>query len=219
MTDPTPVAAAAPVRRRGLMLALSSPSGAGKTTIGRALLAREPELAMSVSVTTRARRPAEIDGRDYHFIDRARFDQMVADGLLLEHAPVFGNFYGTPRAAVEAALQAGQDVLFDIEWQGVRQVAAIARADLVSVFILPPSYDELHRRLRSRGQDSPEVVAGRMAKAADEMRHYVEYDYIVINEDIDASVAKVAAILTAERQRRTRLVGLDAFASDLIRAG
>jgi len=203
--DPTEIS------RRGVMLVLSSPSGAGKTSISRELRRREPRLSMSVSVTTRKMRPGEIDGTDYHFIDEARFNAMASRGELLEHAKVFGNYYGTPRAPVLAALEAGQDVLFDIDWQGTQQLTESARADVVSVFILPPSTAELERRLTTRAQDPPNVVAARMAKAADEMSHWPEYDYVVVNRDLDASVAVVQAILTAERARRDRQVGLHEF--------
>lgn len=206
------------VARRGLMLVLSSPSGAGKTTISRALLTGDDNLAMSISVTTRSPRPGEQDGADYHFIDRARFDEMVAAGDLLEHAEVFGNGYGTPRAEVEGALAAGCDVLFDIDWQGTQQLKAAKRDDLVSVFILPPSTEELERRLRSRAQDSPETVRARMAEAAGEVSHWAEYDYIIVNRDIDESVGKARSILEAERLRRHRQIGLDRFVVGL-RAG
>ena len=205
------------IERRGLMLVLSSPSGAGKTTIARELLACDDNLTLSVSATTRPIRPGEVEGVDYLFVDRMRFDAMVAEGAFLEHATVFGHCYGTPRAAVEAVLAAGQDVLFDIDWQGTQQVAEKAREDLVSVFILPPSTGELERRLHSRAQDSDEVVRGRMAKAAEEMSHYSEYDYIVVNEDVEASVAEVTSILRAERLRRERQVGLHEFVETLRR--
>jgi len=208
----------AEIRRRGLMLVLSSPSGAGKTTISRKLLAIERErMAMSVSVTTRAPRPGEVDGRDYRFIDPARFDAMVANGELLEHALVFGHRYGTPRAAVDAALAAGRDVLFDIDWQGTQQLRERARGDLVSIFVLPPSVPELERRLRARAQDAEEVVQSRMAKASDEMSHWAEYDYIVVNREIETSVAQVRAILTAERLKRDRQIGLGDFVRELMR--
>ena len=205
------------IERRGLMLVLSSPSGAGKTTISRELLAQDDDLTLSVSATTRPMRPGETEGMDYLFVDRARFDAMVAEGEFLEHATVFGHCYGTPRSAVEAALAAGRDMLFDIDWQGAQQVAEKAREDLVGVFILPPSTEDLERRLHSRAQDPDEVVRDRMAKAADEMSHYSEYDYIVVNEDVEASVAAVRSILRAERLRRDRQVGLRDFVETLRR--
>ncbi|MBM3628045.1 MAG: guanylate kinase [Alphaproteobacteria bacterium] len=204
-----------PIARRGLMLVLSSPSGAGKTSISRALLAREGNLSMSVSVTTRAKRPGEVAGRDYHFIDPESFGLMVNRGELLEHAKVFGNYYGTPRAAVEASLAAGRDVLFDIDWQGTQQLRHAARSDLVAIFILPPSTRELEKRLKARAQDSAKVVAERMAKASDEMSHWPEYDYVLVNDDLEASVASVVAILAAERLRRERRIGLDDFVKGL----
>ena len=205
------------IERRGLMLVLSSPSGAGKTTISRKLLDRDGNLTLSVSATTRPMRPGETEGVDYLFVGHARFDAMVAEGAFLEHATVFEHCYGTPRAAVEAALSAGRDVLFDIDWQGTQQVAEKAREDLVGVFILPPSTGELERRLRARAQDPDEVVRGRMAKAADEMSHWAEYDYIVVNEDVEKSVAAVQSILEAERLRRDRRVGLHDFVESLRR--
>ncbi|MGE4057752.1 MAG: guanylate kinase, partial [Sphingomonadales bacterium] len=166
------------IQRRGLMLVLSSPSGAGKTTISRKLLAQDPDITMSVSVTTRPPRPGEVDGKDYSFVDHARFDRMVEKGDLLEHAKVFGNMYGTPAQPVFAALEAGRDVLFDIDWQGTQQLSGKARTDVVRIFILPPSTEELEKRLRTRAQDSDEVVAGRMSKASEEMSHWAEYDYV-----------------------------------------
>lgn len=199
------------IARRGLMLVLSSPSGAGKSTIARALLAQDGELSMSVSVTTRPARPGEQDGRDYLFIDRASFEAMIAEGALLEYATVFGNSYGSPRGPVEDTLAAGRDVLFDVDWQGTQQLRQNARADLVSIFILPPSRAELERRLRARAQDPEEVVRRRMAKAADEMSHWAEYDYIVVNREIATAVAEVKAILAAERLRRERQIGLAEF--------
>ena len=208
----------AEVRRRGLMLVLSSPSGAGKTTISRGLLAREPGIEISVSVTTRPKRPGEVSGVDYHFIDATEFNLKVNRQELLEWAKVFGNYYGTPRAPVEAALAAGRDMLFDIDWQGTQQLVERAHADLVSIFILPPSTLELERRLRARAQDSAEEVARRMAKAADEMSHWAEYQYIIVNRDLDRSLAQVQAILQAERLRRERQVGLADFVKGL-RAG
>ncbi len=205
------------IERRGLMLVLSSPSGAGKTTISRKLLDLDGNLTLSVSATTRPMRPGETEGVDYLFVDQARFDAMVAEGAFLEHATVFEYCYGTPRAAVEAALAAGRDVLFDIDWQGAQQVAEKAREDLVGVFILPPSTAELERRLHSRAQDPDAVVRGRMAKAADEMSHWAEYDYIVVNEDVEKSVTAVQSILQAERLRRDRRVGLHDFVESLRR--
>ena len=205
------------IERRGLMLVLSSPSGAGKTTISREVLARDGGLVLSVSATTRPKRPGETEGVDYVFMDQARFDGMVRDGAFLEHATVFGHCYGTPSGPVEAALDAGRDVLFDIDWQGAQQVAEKAREDLVSVFILPPSTAELERRLHTRAQDSDDVVRARMAKAADEMSHWAEYDYIVVNEDVEASVAAVGSILEAERLRRERRIGLHDFVEVLRR--
>ncbi|HVO03492.1 MAG TPA: guanylate kinase [Candidatus Cybelea sp.] len=203
------------VHRRGLMLVLSSPSGAGKTTIARRLLASEPALTMSVSATTRPKRPGETAGIDYHFVDPTEFALMINRGEFLEHAKVFDNYYGTPKAPVEAVLARGGDVLFDIDWQGTQQLAQSARDDLVSVFVLPPSTRELERRLKARAQDSADVVAGRMAKAADEMSHWAEYDYIIVNHEVEESVAKVRAILTAERLKRQRQVGLTEFVKGL----
>lgn len=203
------------VRRRGLMLILSSPSGAGKTTISRKLLAMEPLLTMSVSATTRPKRPGEVEGMDYQFIDPATFNLMINRQAFLEYAQVFGNYYGTPRATVEQALAEGRDVLFDIDWQGTQQLAESMSGDVVKVFILPPSTRELERRLKTRAQDSDEVVAGRMARAADEMSHYQEYDYIIVNTEIAASVASVQAILHAERLRRERQTGLGEFVKGL----
>ncbi|ANC91223.1 guanylate kinase [Azospirillum humicireducens] len=199
------------INRRGLMLVLSSPSGAGKTTIARGLLERDSGITMSVSVTTRAMRPGEAEGLDYYFIDQQRFDRMAETGDLLEHARVFGNCYGTPRVAVEDALGAGRDVLFAIDWQGAQQLAQNARDDLVSVFVLPPTVSELERRLRGRGQDSEEVIANRMAKASNEISHWPEYDYVIVNHDVDESIAAVESILRAERLRRRRQVGLPEF--------
>lgn len=199
------------IARRGLMLVISSPSGAGKSTIARALLARDSNLSMSVSMTTRTPRPGEVDGRDYIFVSEATYRTMVAGDGFLEHATVFDNHYGTPRAPVEAAMAEGRDVLFDVDWQGTQQLRQNARADLVSVFILPPSRSELERRLRTRAQDPEEVVRRRMAKAADEMSHWAEYDYVVVNACVEEAVAGVEAILAAERLRRDRRIGLAAF--------
>jgi guanylate kinase len=199
------------VARRGLMFVLSSPSGAGKTTLSRKLLDMDPQVELSVSVTTRPKRSGEIDGRDYHFIERARFDAMVQNGELLEWAEVFANFYGTPRAPVFSALGAGRDVLFDIDWQGTQQLREKASKDLVSVFILPPSVAELERRLKTRAADADDVIHRRMAKAADEMSHWAEYDYVVINRDIEDAFGEVCAILTAERLKRERQTELSNF--------
>ncbi|MCS6986750.1 MAG: guanylate kinase [Sphingomonadaceae bacterium] len=193
------------------MLVLSSPSGAGKTTLSRALLAEEPELTMSVSVTTRPPRPGEVDGRDYRFITDAEFDSLVQSGALLEWARVFGHRYGTPRAPVERALAQGRDVLFDIDWQGTQQLKAAARDDLVSIFILPPSMGELRRRLECRAQDPPDVIAGRMARAAAEISHWPEYDYVLVNDRVEDCLADIRAILKAERLRRPRQPGLVDF--------
>ena len=203
------------IRRRGLMLVLSSPSGAGKTTISRRLLDIEPDLVLSISATTRPMRPGELDGADYHFVDQASFDRMVAEGAFLEHAKVFDHQYGTPRAAVEQSLAAGRDVLFDIDWQGTQQLRQSARSDLVSVFILPPTAGELARRLHRRASDPEDVVATRMAKASQEISHWAEYDYIVVNDDVARSVAQVRAILHAERLRRERQIGLTEFVKRL----
>src|SRR6202012_2606342 len=203
------------VERRGLMFVLSSPSGAGKTTLSRLLIERMPGLKMSVSATTRARRPGEVDGHDYWFVDQSRFKEMVKRNELLEWATVFDNSYGTPLAPVEAALSAGQDVLFDIDWQGTQQLREKARADVVSVFILPPSALDLEKRLHSRAQDSHEVIRGRMSRASHEMSHWAEYDYIVINHEIDDAFAEVQSILKAERLKRERRTGLTAFVRKL----
>ena len=205
------------LRRRGLMFVLSSPSGAGKSTLARRLITAMPDLRMSVSVTTRPPRPGEVDGRDYSFIDKARFDAMVANKALLEHAPVFDHFYGTPRQPVENALSAGQDVLFDIDWQGTQQLREQARADVVSVFILPPSAADLEKRLHTRAQDSDAVIRGRMSRASHEMSHWAEYDYIVVNQTIDEAFAEVRSILQAERLKRERRIGLADFVRDLQR--
>src|SRR5215813_5702783 len=203
------------VARRGLMLVLSSPSGAGKTTLSRKLLEADPEVELSASVTTRKQRPGEIDGRDYHFVDAARFDAMVKQGELLEWAEVFGHRYGTPRPPVEAALEQGRDVLFDIDWQGTQQLREKAGRDLVSIFVLPPSIPDLEKRLRTRAQDSDEVIHARMTKAADEMSHWAEYDYVVINTDVDRAFWEVRAILSAERLKRERQTGLTDFVRGL----
>jgi guanylate kinase len=199
------------IARRGLLLVMSSPSGAGKTTLSRRLLASDNNITMSVSVTTRASRPGEVDGKDYHFITKERFVQMRDRGDLLEWAEVFGNFYGTPRKPVEEALAKGRDVLFDIDWQGTQQLAQAMAEDLVRVFILPPSAEELQNRLIKRQQDSSSVVAKRMAEASREISHWPEYDYVVVNDDVEDSHSQIMAILTAERLRRRRRTGLTEF--------
>src|ERR1700704_4587322 len=203
------------VERRGLMFVLSSPSGAGKTTLSRLLIERMPGLKMSVSGTTRPMRPGEVDGRDYFFVDKPKFEAMVAQGELLEWATVFDNLYGTPRAPVEAALSPGQDVFFDIHWQGTQQLHQKASFDVVRVFILPPSAADLEKRLHTRAQDSDEVIRGRMSRAAHEMSHWAEYDYIVINHDIDEAFSEVPAVLKAERLKRERRTGLTTFVRKL----
>ncbi|MEM9472353.1 MAG: guanylate kinase [Pseudomonadota bacterium] len=203
------------IARRGLLFVLSSPSGAGKTTLSRQLLAREPDMVMSVSVTTRKPRPGETDGKDYHFISRAQFDEMVKNGELLEYAEVFGNGYGTPIKPVQDWLADGKDVLFDIDWQGTQQIHARMTDDLVRVFILPPSAEELRERLVRRAQDTAAVVAKRMAEASNEISHWAEYDYVLINDDLDQCDRSISAILDAERLRRHRRVGLDTFVKRL----
>ena len=205
-----------PVMRRGLMLVLSSPSGAGKTTLSRRLLEVDPSVALSISVTTRTKRSGEIDGRDYHFIDKPRFNQMVKNGDLLEWAEVFGNLYGTPRNPVETALAAGNDILFDIDWQGTQQLREKVRGDMASIFVLPPSIAELERRLRQRAQDDEPVIKTRMAKAADELSHWAEYDYVVINDEIERAFTDVQTILAAERLKRERQPALSAYVRGLI---
>lgn len=203
------------LNRRGVMLVLSSPSGAGKTSISKAILARDGNIAPSISVTTREQRPGERDGEDYHFISRDAFQNLVRQGQLLEYAEVFGNFYGTPRSPVDSALKEGRDLIFDIDWQGARQLTENARDDLVTVFILPPHASELEKRLKNRAQDGEETIQKRMAKAPDELSHYPEYDYVVVNHDLESSVQQVMAILNAERQRRQRFVGLAQFVRGL----
>jgi guanylate kinase len=203
------------IARRGLMFVLSSPSGAGKTTLSRRLLESDPKVEMSVSVTTRLPRRGEENGRDYHFIDTKKFEEMAREGQLLESAQVFDHRYGTPRAPVEAALAKGCDVLFDIDWQGTQQLREKASGDVVSVFILPPSVAELERRLHTRAQDTDEVIRRRMMKSADEMSHWAEYDYVIINMDLDDAFAQVKTILSAERVKRHRQVGLSDFVRDL----
>jgi guanylate kinase len=213
--EQTKGAAGSEIARRGIMLVLSSPSGAGKTTLSRMLLERYLTIELSVSVTTRRPRPGETDGRDYRFIDDARFDAMVAGGELLEWAKVFGNRYGTPRAEVARVLASGRDVLFDIDWQGTQQLREKGRDDLVSVFVLPPSIGDLEARLRTRAQDPDDVIHARMSKAVDEMSHWAEYDYVVINREVKRAFEDICAILAAERLKRERLVGLSAFVRSL----
>ena len=204
------------IARRGLLLVLSSPSGAGKTTLAKRLLDANPDLELSVSVTTRPPRPGEVAGKDYLFVDAAEFERMKGAGELLEWAPVFDKSYGTPRAPVTAALAAGRDVLFDIDWQGTRQLKAQLPADMVSVFILPPDGEALERRLRARGLDSAEVVARRMAAAAGEIAHWSEYDYVLVNSDVDASLAALQSILVAERLKRERQTGMAEFVTGVL---
>lgn len=204
--------------RRGLLLILSSPSGAGKSTLAKKLMAWDDTLRFSVSATTRAPRPGEVDGREYYFKTRSQFEEMVATGEMLEHAEVFGNFYGSPRGPVETAMKEGRDTLFDIDWQGGQQIrnSALGR-DVVSIFILPPSIAALESRLRGRAQDSDEVIAGRMAKSRDEISHWAEYDYVLINDDLDATFAQLLTILKAERARRDRQPHLADFVRGLNR--
>ncbi|HEX2813761.1 MAG TPA: guanylate kinase [Sphingopyxis sp.] len=206
------------LNRRGVLFVLSSPSGAGKTTISRMMLDADSDIALSISATTRPPRPGEVDGVHYHFVDTERFKKMAADGEFLEWAHVFGHRYGTPRAPVEALLAAGKDVLFDIDWQGAQQLYQEAGPDVVRVFVLPPTMEELERRLRSRGTDSDEVIAARMERAANEISHWDGYDYVLINDDVDGCFDEVRAILRAERLKRRRQIGLIGFARDLIRA-
>ena len=206
------------LKRRGLMYVLSSPSGAGKTTITRELLKNNEDVTISISATTRGRRGGEVDGKDYFFVSTDDFRTMVENGEMLEHAKVFDNYYGTPRGPVEEALQSGKDVIFDIDWQGTQQLAEIARDDLVTVFILPPSRSELEKRLRSRAEstlESEQQIQGRMSKASDEMSHYLEYDYVIVNTDIDEAIKKAQLILEGERLKRRRVVGLSDFVRGL----
>ncbi|MGH1404746.1 MAG: guanylate kinase [Alphaproteobacteria bacterium] len=206
------------IRRRGLMYVMSSPSGAGKTTITRALLQNNENLVISVSTTTRKRRAGEVHAQDYYFVTTDEFRDMIDNGDMLEHAKVFDNYYGTPRAPVEEALSQGKDVIFDIDWQGTQQLCEIAREDLVTVFILPPARSELEKRLRNRSRDTMESesdIRGRMSKAADEMSHYTEYDYVIINNDVEGAIQKAQTILDAERIKRRRMVGLSDFVRGL----
>jgi guanylate kinase len=209
------MAPAAKIQRRGLLMVLSSPSGAGKTTLARALREADPDIGMSVSVTTRPPRPGEVDGQDYHFVDEARCAHMRDNNELLEWARVFDNFYGTPRADVEASVAAGHDVLFDIDWQGAQQLSQKMKHDVVRVFILPPSVGALSERLSNRAQDSDDVVRRRMEKASAEISHWPEYDYVIVNADLDSSLQGLVAILRAERLKRERLDGLTAFVREM----
>ncbi|HEX3757001.1 MAG TPA: guanylate kinase [Rhizomicrobium sp.] len=204
------------IPRRGLMLVLSSPSGAGKTTLSRRLLESDGNIKLSVSATTRPMRPGEVHGRDYHFISSEAFEAWRMEGKFLEHAQVFGHRYGTPSHLVVEALAAGRDLLFDIDWQGTQQLKEKMRDDLVSIFILPPSHEELERRLRARAQDSEAIVAARMAKAAGEISHWAEYDYVIVNTDLDRALADIQAILNAERLKRGRQTGISAFVKGLM---
>ncbi len=206
------------MQRRGLLVILSSPSGAGKSTLSRRLMAWDPTLKFSVSATTRAPRPGEVDGREYYFRSRAEFEDMVAAGEMLEHAEVFGNFYGSPKGPVVAAMGAGRDTLFDIDWQGGQQIRnSVLGRDVVSIFILPPSIAELERRLTTRAQDAPEVIAARMEKSLAEISHWAEYDYVLVNSDLDAAEQELRTILTAERMRRDRQPWLNEFVRGLNR--
>jgi guanylate kinase len=202
--------------RRGLLIVLSSPSGAGKSTISRMLLDADKEVTMSVSATTRPKRPGETDGVDYHFVDEAEFDRMIEAGEFVEWAHVFGYRYGTPKAPVKQALRRGRDILFDIDWQGARQLEPDFGEHLVTIFLLPPTMTELEQRLHSRGQDSDQVIADRMHRAADEIDHWAEYEYVLVNRDMQACLDQVRAIVTAERSKRVRQTGLVAFVRDLI---
>jgi guanylate kinase len=204
------------IARRGLMLVLSSPSGAGKTTLSRKLLASDSAITMSVSATTRQPRSGEAEGKDYYFVSPSMFTQMVDGDGFLEHATVFGNQYGTPIEPVQMALARGRDVLFDIDWQGTQQLRQRAGDDLVSIFVLPPSHEELERRLRARAQDAEDVVRARMAKANNEISHWAEYDYVVINDDLDSTLTKIQTILDAERMKRGRQTGIAEFARKLM---
>ncbi|MBL9067224.1 MAG: guanylate kinase [Sphingopyxis sp.] len=206
------------LNRRGVLFVLSSPSGAGKTTISRMMLDADSDIALSISATTRPPRPGEVDGVHYHFVDTETFKKMAADGEFLEWAHVFGHRYGTPRAPVEELLAAGKDVLFDIDWQGAQQLYQEAGPDVVRVFVLPPTMEELERRLRSRGTDSDAVITARMERAANEISHWDGYDYVLINENVDGCFDEVRAILRAERLKRRRQIGLIGFARDLIRS-
>jgi len=205
--------------RRGLMIVLSSPSGAGKTTLTRKLLANDAHMTMSVSATTRPPRPGEKEGVDYYFLSKPQFSKMVSEQEFLEHAKVFDNYYGTPRAPVEAALSNGQDVIFDIDWQGAQQLAEAAADDLVKIFILPPNMLELEKRLKTRAQDSDTVIAKRMSKSEAEISHWAEYDYVIVNENVETALDELRSIISAERQRRRRQLWLSGFVKSLIAGG
>ncbi len=218
MTQPTPAAspATAALRRRGMMVVLASPPGGGKTTVSRAIMGRDPLTTVSVSATTRSMRPGEVEGQHYYFMDRPEFEKLVEQGQMLEHALVYNNyFYGTPRGPVEAALQSGRDVLFDIDWQGNRSLSRLAPDDVVSIFLLPPSWSALAERLHNRAQDSEEEITRRLSKARDEIDHYQEFSYVIVNDDLEATIARVRAIIEAERQKRTRLMDVAAFVETL----
>jgi guanylate kinase len=212
--DPSPTDATTR-QRRGLLIVLSSPSGAGKTTISRMLLDADDEIAMSVSATTRPMRPGEHDGKDYSFVEDDEFDRMIAEGEFVEWANVFGYRYGTPKAPVKDALRDGRDILFDIDWQGARQLEPDFKGQLVTIFLLPPSMAELEQRLRARGTDSADVIAERMRRAAEEISHWAEYEYVLVNRDMDECLAQVRAIVAAERSRRVRQTGLHPFVTEL----
>ena len=205
--------------RRGLMIILSSPSGAGKTTLTRQLLAENNDMTMSVSATTRKPRPGEQDGKDYYFVSKEKFSAMIDEDEFLEHAKVFDNFYGTPRGPVEDSLAEGKDVIFDIDWQGAQQLTQAASDDLVKIFILPPNMQELEKRLRSRAQDSDDVIAKRMSKSEAEISHWAEYDYVIVNDDVDMAMAELSAIIIAERQKRKRQLWLGPFVKSLVDGG
>ena len=205
--------------RRGLMIVLSSPSGAGKSTLTRALLAENDDMAMSVSVTTRKARKGERDGKDYYFVSKQKFSDMIHDDQFLEHAKVFDNFYGTPRGPVETALNDGQDIIFDIDWQGAQQLTQAAADDIVKIFILPPNMRELEKRLRTRAQDTEEVIARRMSKSNAEISHWAEYDYVVLNETIEEAMSELRSIISAERMKRKRQLWLGPFVKSLVDGG
>jgi len=206
-------------QRRGLMIVLSSPSGAGKTTLTRQLLSENKNMTMSVSATTRRARSGEVEGRDYYFVDKTQFSSMMDEGEFLEHAKVFDNYYGTPRGPVEEALEQGKDVIFDIDWQGAQQLTQAAQDDLVKIFILPPGMQELEKRLRSRAQDTDAVIAKRMSKSEAEISHWAEYDYVIVNKDIDVAMSELTAIVIAERLKRKRQLWLGPFVKTLVQGG